>query len=116
MNQIDVFSKALELLETKGWTQGAGARDKNGNYVASFYQGAASFCSYGALQRSVCDSNQPFRVFDDSLFLLAEKINGSILEDDLPIDIVTKWNDSPSQTKEDVVAMFKQIIEELKDV
>lgn len=43
---------AIALIERKGWTQGALARDERGRPISPFHKEAASFCVEGALFRS----------------------------------------------------------------
>jgi hypothetical protein len=49
MKTSQTLRAALNLLKTKGWTQGALARDANGSEVPYSRQDATCFCALGAV-------------------------------------------------------------------
>jgi hypothetical protein len=86
--------KAYELLEKADWTQGAFARDSKGVYVDLYSEEAVSFCSVGAIGRANCGEAYPHH----KVVALC-----NLLE----VNLLTKWNDDPDRTKEEVIAALR---------
>lgn len=84
--------KAYELLEQKGWTQGASAKDGNGNEVSVHSPKACSFCANGALIKCYPQDNGQYnRIFTEL---------GTT---------ISYWNDHPSRTKLEVITLLKKL-------
>lgn len=86
--------KAYQLLEIKGWTQGASARNKDGGVTTPFSESAACFCTFGALQAA----------YGPEFLGPMSKI-----EKHLNVFVIAPWNDDPARTKEEVIAMLKHL-------
>ncbi len=86
--------KAYQLLETKGWTKGASARNKKGLVTPPFSKSATCFCTFGALQV----------VYGPEYLKALTKI-----EDYLNVPAIATWNDAPERTKEEVIAVLKHL-------
>lgn len=97
----EALTEARELLDKKGWTQGAYARDANGDEVLYYSKDACKFCARGALFKA-CGN--------DALYLLAS----DALDKFIPNALTVIWNDDPGRTKEDVLAVFTAAIEASK--
>lgn len=104
---VDILVDAKEVLETKQWTQGAGARDKDGDLVHSRSEEAVSFCSIGAINRASHHFGGGFLL--GTLRFEAEMA----LQDVIDKDVIT-WNDSFGRTKEEVLEAFSKAIEKAK--
>ena len=87
MSVADVLHRAADLIERRGWRQGA-ARMSNRH----------CYCALDALE-AVC-SDRPGQV---AAF--------SVLIDTLGVSSLTGWNDTPGRTKAEVVAAFRDAAE-----
>lgn len=96
MKAKDILIEAANLLETKGWTQGAFARDANGISISDDEESAVCFCTIGALNRVSCEN-----------VVCGHNTEGHKAYEHLRNSIgrhrVTKWNDYDDRTKEDVI-------------
>ncbi len=90
--------KAREKIE-KGWCQGVNARDAQGEPTLAEYSGAVQFCVMGALI-AVCGHYCPVH-----LSLFCRTLQGR----DHPWT-VNAYNDHPSRTQEEVLALFDKAI------
>jgi hypothetical protein len=87
--------KAFELLEKYGWCQYAWARNAEGLSAPIESDMACSFCTRGALER--VGAGRP------ALEKLARHLSlYSTLQ-------ITAWNDHPERTKEEVIALLKEL-------
>lgn len=99
----DVLIEAINLLETKGWTQHEFARDANGVDVGSLSKSAACFCTIGAINAAQHS--------------LTRKVNPSLREDakravrDVIQGGIAMWNDTKGRTKDEVIEVLKQAAE-----
>lgn len=93
----EILRKARELIETKGWTQGAYARSAKGEPVDWYNKRACQFCLNGALNYA---EGLAF-VSYDGRELIREAVGQ-------PNTI--KWNDEPTRTKAEVLAVFDRAI------
>jgi hypothetical protein len=83
--------KAWELLEEKDWCQGDYARNAFGHGVEVNDPRACSFCAVGLLVATgTCDLNYP---------KLKEHLGMRVVD----------WNDDPERTKEEVLAVLKEL-------
>lgn len=87
--------KACEFAKTHDWTQGALARDKDGEKCDHYEDVAASFCTMGFIY---CAYGEHSREGFKAMTELGEYL-------DLQCDGVTipGWNDDPERTKEQVI-------------
>jgi hypothetical protein len=83
--------KAWQLLEEKDWCQGDYARNASGHGVAFNDPQACSFCVVGLL-----------------LVIDISNLNYLKLKDHLGMNVV-EWNDNPERTKEEVLAVLKEL-------
>ena len=91
----EILDRAAELIETKGWTQGAFAR-AGGKPVIIDHIDADCFCAVGAIHRSY----KGILEYDANIFLVEVLcLSGT--------DEIFAWNDNPARTKDDVVAALK---------
>ena len=99
----DVLVRARQIITPpEAWTQGALARGKNSEPVPVSFNDAVCFCSYGANQRASFELKAGFRicaVADDALRAAAGMG-------------VATFNDSPSRSHAEVLAVFDKAIEE----
>jgi hypothetical protein len=87
--------KAWELLEEKGWCQYVWARNAEGLSAPIESAMACSFCTRGALER-VGAGIPALKKLEHRLSLY------STLQ-------ITEWNDHPERTKEEVIALLKEL-------
>lgn len=100
MKNSETLSKALDLLQAKGWTQGTYARNAKGERCDPTGENATCYCSYGAIISTAGK-------FQGTLLLEAyDPLRAAI-----GTDIIAGWNDSKSRTKEEVFAAFEKAIE-----
>jgi hypothetical protein len=98
----ETLRRALQVLEQKGWCQGALARDRYGVSVDCFDVNAESVCMIGALHLAI--PSKQIGITD------AANALGDIIRDSIAL-----WNDRPGRTKDEVIAMFKAAIEKARD-
>jgi len=107
-NNIKVLEEAIELISPEGaWCQGVGARDKDGECVATLTNEACSFCITGSIYK-VTDG-------DCSLILISELT--SELPSERSLDnyrALTDWNDSPDRTQKEVVNLMTNTLKRLR--
>ncbi|WP_432112786.1 DUF6197 family protein [Streptomyces sp. S1] len=140
MTPDEVLSRAVEILEHDGWTQGfycdaaesilEAESEDDRKYAAwqAYYN--APVCSMGALHRAAgltangeWDSNRLFAeefgtaldVVGKATERLAAQVDTSLIENleecgGRPFALVINHNDSPAASKEDVVLAFKRAI------
>ena len=100
---VSTLRKAADLLESKGWTQGAFAR--NGHEEVSINDPQANcFCVLGAIIFSNCIGDLRTRA------ALARYLN---LDRD---EWVLDWNDDPTRTKEEVIKTLRDCADSLETV
>lgn len=87
--------KAWELLETSGWCQGAEARSFGGKAVSAEANVAASFCLVGAVIHTY--GERAARPIIVKLWSVVRTFSPA------------EWNDDPSRTKEEVVALLREL-------
>lgn len=94
----DVYRRAKELIETKGWIQGALAMDGTSRCDVDSVK-ATCFCAVGALMRSSMEhGNIQFGVSIDEPMT------------EVCAETLTTYNDHPLRTKEEVLAKFDEAI------
>ena len=92
----------------RGWTQHAIARDSSGIETEPEAETAVSWCTTGA-----CFASTP--VPSDMLFVLASEVPpAGRCRDGSLINVLTRWNDHPARTHQDVRALFDRAIDRLE--
>ena len=88
--------KAWELIEQKGWCQGATAKDGLGKEVWPVTSSnACAYCAVGAIWACYgygYAGSEPHNKLEENLDCL-----------------ITEWNDDPQRTKAEVVAKLKEL-------
>lgn len=98
----DILLGAADLLETKGWTQGAYAKNILGDNVSPLDdRNAACYCAFGSIQRAMmyvrnASAENPAYIFSKHLKL------------SIPI-----WNDDKNMTKEKVIKTMRDFANSL---
>lgn len=105
----EILSAAADLIETRGWTQGAAARDPKGAAVDGQDPDACCWCAIGAINRAT-----PARSFEE--FQAAMTTVERVLElpserDTWGLYPLASWNDDPSRTQAEVVQALRQASE-----
>lgn len=98
---IEILKEARRRIIEKGWSQGALYRDFKGEPII-FSKGRVicSFCTMGAVLFSSKGMNSYYT--DRAL---------EVLERFVPDGLIPRWNDDPTRTKEEVIALFDRAIE-----
>jgi len=99
MTALELLREAKRLIEEKGWTQGDFARNSRGNGVSVVSRTATCFCAFGALQANAVGHAASYIAACD------------ILEACLPEKSVVSYNDHPTTTKADILALYDRAIE-----
>lgn len=89
----ETIDRAAGLLEAKGWTQGAFARDRDGRPVSTGAENAACFCAAGAIIRASTSISQEIRAIEEVF---------------KPCRRLTVWNDAPGRTQAEVVDKLRE--------
>lgn len=105
MKTSKVLRAAANLIEERGWTQGASAKSKTGRIVLVKSRSAACFCSSGAIERAARTGNE-----ERSALL---SLGATILASNVPKYIhrtlrVVAWNDEDGRTKAQVLEMIER--------
>ena len=104
--ELEILKETRRLLDEKGWTQGAYARDNRGSCVEVESPAASCFCLSGALRRAHAnlgyDSFSSYAANAATLYLAEAGAGRSI----------PAWNDAPSRTKDDVLKLVDRAITE----
>lgn len=87
----------------RGWTKGDYARDAAGTNVAADDPTATCWCAVGAVDAAAGDANVAF---------LAGNVLATGLQGPWARLCVTTFNDAPTTTRDDVVALFDHAIAE----
>lgn len=113
---LQILRDALNLLETKGWTQKVDARDAHGKPVPCHSDEAACFCSIGAMLRASTPGTSPtdydayYAARDVLVHAAAEEVPGI----DLRYFSVVSFNDSAGDF-EPVRRAFQRAIKNLEE-
>lgn len=120
MTTTQALEEALEFIQF-GWTQNASARDGGGHAVAPDYEFACAFSLYGALTRATWperpfdhdSADRNWQAGEDAAYVLAKRagMNG----DPNAWAYVAKWNDARGRTKEQVVELLREALNERAD-
>jgi hypothetical protein len=100
---LDVLREARRLLAEVGWTQGAMGRDANGTRLYLWDEGEPTpvcYCLAGAI--SVASGGPRTTAYRDARRALLGFLRYGL----------AVWNDAPSRTREDVLALLDRVIAE----
>lgn len=100
MTVVDVLRRARDLLLTKGWTQGAFARNKYGRSITALSRDAVCYCAYGAIDRASRRGKGDLAEASCDLLRRAARFRSS----------TSKWNDRRGRTKREVLRAFAKAI------
>lgn len=99
--------KPSEYIE-KGWCQGCFAIDSEGKHVLPDNPSAVAWCLIGATARSVADgtlsSEEEVEIYRAIFMSGISRCQGFI-----------EWNDAPGRTKEEVLALLKEVERKVLD-
>jgi hypothetical protein len=112
---LAVCNRAIYLLQRKGWTQGALARDSSGEETKPCDEAAICFCALGAIDRAACDVTGKRRTKAGNG--VGIRLRKAIMHDKVEMRkwySITLWNDSPRRTKQEVIAAFKQVQKQIE--
>lgn len=98
-----IYTAAIRALRNKGWTQSAMARTETGRPTDAFDKNAVCFCTLGALHRGLLDSQRG----DPEYYSIAALVEPLQMDE----DAIAKWNDDPSRTVDDVIALLEEGLE-----
>jgi hypothetical protein len=102
------LTRAMNAIINRGWTQGAFARNRNGE-ECDVRSGAACFCSLGAIEYATKSKN------GDRHELRCEKASDALaLGLPRPYKSVVPYNDKPGRTRSQVVSLFQRAIKKLE--
>lgn len=107
---MNVIDKAIELIETKGWTQGAYARLANGDKTEYTDTAAVCYCISGAMNCAAKQLKNEENDYDE-IFLKGWWTITDVLrnrEGGKAWDQPVYWNDESGRTKEEVVELLKK--------
>ena len=96
--------KAFEYLQRSEWTQGALARDSEGEVVNLYSESAIAFCASGVIGKAypnIVDRRAADVKLCDSLEL-------SYRNSEDAVNAVIRWNDDPEVDKEEVMRGLKE--------
>jgi len=102
MTRNEYIEKVINLLKTKGWTQGAYARDADGDVVTTVSNHAACYCLQGAMDY-VCMSANDTEAND--VFDAYREVKNSLIYKNG--EGIVGYNDTPGRTKEQVIDLLK---------
>lgn len=94
----EVLLAAANLLEEKGWTQKAYARDQFGNSVSTHNHDAVCYCAAGSIRCVVSN---------DSYFVATSTLNRYLRVGNKHNSGLADWNDSSNRTKEEVIQTMR---------
>jgi hypothetical protein len=111
----EVLTRARKLIEG-GWTQGVGARTREGQDCPPVFPTACSFCAAAAIERALFDAGWVYHGTNpdrnDPRFSEWDELEGwahTALTNAIGKPIVP-WNDAPVRTKAEVVLTFDAAI------
>lgn len=99
---IILCTKAMNLIQEKGWNQANLARDKNKHPISVTDKEAVSYCLVGAIFAS--KKRQSQATADN----LIDYIENTICKEN-----IIQWNDSESRKKQQVINLCKRTINSL---
>lgn len=99
----EILIEARKLIE-HGWCQGSLAKTIYGESVDEQHPSARYFCTAGAIYKAEPNNTRAELIIDE----IEEEFKGTW-------SFISKWNDSPDRTKEDVLVLFDKAIAFHKD-
>lgn len=110
----DILQKARKLIsKPEAWTKGSFARDAEGRICNSDRSPfACSWCALGAINYSTNSFTMAFDAFRLARSLLCKAVRARVTHDDSdnPTTNPASYNDSPSTTHADILAVFDDAI------
>jgi hypothetical protein len=98
---IKDYDRAWKLIESVGWCQGKYRKDASGELCVN-PEAACSFCMIGAL-KAVYGGGEVYHLkLHDVRSRLVEKTDRVLIG-------IAEWNDDKKRTKEEVVAVLKEL-------
>lgn len=98
LSVAEVLNRAADLLTPEGaWTQGAGARDRDGRALVAPHPNAVCWCAFGAIAQVGGDNPDC-----TSVVYRASRL----LDHDQKLDII-EWQDKHGRTQAEVVAALR---------
>lgn len=88
-----------------GWTKDESARDANGNPVGVHHPCAVSFCLFGAIRAAARTQSDM-----SALYALGKALPNPPYRNYV-VSKLTKFNDDPDTTQDDVLALYDRAIE-----
>ena len=112
---VGILEDAIETIK-QGWTQGANARDLDGNVVPPNDDSACRWCLMGAVYRSDGYASSSFDA--DAYVKLKTSLSvfsllGRLLGDGENY-LLSGWNDDVRRTREDVLVLLNKALEQEK--
>lgn len=100
---VELLRAGRELVK-RGWTQGTLARDANGGPVSAYDPTAVCFCAVGSVDTRDSWDEEGLAAFGGALELLEGALSADWG------DSLGAFNDAPTTTQADVVALFDRAI------
>ena len=123
---LRALKEARGLVE-RGWTQGVAARDKHGEGCWAHSPLAAQWCAVGAASAATyddpVDDGRPFSaVLRTTFSAVLDALTGALgdlwdveKKEFAPpwfaVEVLSKWNDSPGRSKNEVLRLYDRAIE-----
>ena len=117
---VDILQRVADILE-----EAASILDAHG-LAKEFYQDAGSYCTVGAIARTVDGTenrltmdrhgrllNDP--VYKDTLAAVADHIGGRTDSPLMNLDCITNWNDAPERTLGEVTDLLRSVAKDLRN-
>lgn len=101
----DVLDKAVDVLETYGWGQGAAIQVDT--------EGKVTFCAVGAIRKAanyIDNRGWTADIRNYELSMTTEDELGDYLNEDIPA-----WNDHPARDKFEVIDAMKSLAKDLRN-
>ena len=107
LTKKEILLEARQLLsDPSRWTKGAPARNAQLETVGSTSEAAFCFCAIGAIRRTLWVN--PGRDTEERREL--EDVASQALRESIGRPDISRWNDDPARTHEEVLAAFDRAI------
>lgn len=106
---LHLLEQAVTLLRGAGkWTKGANARDRFGLPVSARSEEAVTFDGLGAIDRAAHEG-----CYDTAAYLQARRTLNQLVQPGW--FSYTQWQDANTRTREEVIELFHQAINQLRE-